>query len=108
MGADETRAMVERHMAALQSGDIDTVMEDYTDESVFIINLGGIFKGRAAIRPFFEASGAMPGFAQADAYVEGDAYFVTWSADGIELGSDTIVVREGKIVLQTVTVVLAS
>ena len=50
----------------------------------------------------------MPGFTQADAYVEGDAYFVTWRAEGIELGSDTIVVRDGKIVLQTVTVVLAS
>ena len=33
---------------------------------------------------------------------------MTWSADGIQLGSDTIVVRDGKIALQTVVVVLAS
>jgi len=108
MSADETRAVVERHMTALQSGDIDLVMEDYTDESVFIINLGGVFKGRAAIRPFFEASGSMPGFVETAAYAEGDAYFVTWTAEGIDLGCDTIVVRDGKIVLQTVVVVLAS
>lgn len=108
VSADETRAVVERHMAALRSGDIDLVMEDYSDESVFIINLGGVFKGRTAIRPFFEASGSMPGFVETAAYVEGDAYFVTWTADGIDLGCDTIVVRDGMIALQTVVVVLAS
>ena len=108
MTTDDTRAVVERHMAALQSGDIDRVMEDYTDESVFIINLGGVFIGKAAIRPFFEASGSMPGFTETAAFAEGDAYYVTWSADGIELGSDTIVVRDGTIALQTVVVVLAS
>jgi len=108
MTADDTRAVVERHMAALHSGDVDRVMEDYTDESVFIINLGGVFTGRDAIRPFFEASAGMPGFTETAAYAEGDAYYVTWTADGITLGSDTIVVRDGKIALQTVVVALAS
>ena len=108
MSTEETRTVVERHMAALQSGDIDLVMEDYTDDSVFIINLGGVFKGRESIRPFFEASGSMPGFTETAAYADGDAYFVTWTADGIDLGSDTLIVRAGKIALQTVVVVLAS
>ncbi len=108
MSADGTRAVVDRHMAALQSGDIDTVMQDYTDESVFIINLGGVFKGKDAIRPFFEASAGMPGFTQTATYAEGDTYYVTWTADGIELGSDTIIIRDGAIAVQTVTVVLAS
>lgn len=108
MTTDDTRAVVERHMAALRSGDIDRVMEDYTDESVFIINLGGIFTGKAAIRPFFETSANMPGFTETAAYAEGEAYFVTWTADGIELGCDTLIVRDGKIALQTVVVVLAS
>jgi ketosteroid isomerase-like protein len=108
MTADETRAVVERHMEALHSGDIDRVMEDYTEESVFIINLGGVFIGKEAIRPFFEASAGMPGFTETVAFAEGDAYYVTWTADGITLGSDTIVVRDGKIALQTVVVALAS
>ena len=108
MTTDQTRAVVERHMAALRSGDLDRVMEDYTDESVFIINLGGVFVGAEAIRPFFEASGSMPGFAETASYAEGDTFFVTWTAEGIDLGSDTIVVRDGKIVIQTVVVVLAS
>ncbi len=108
MPTDETRTVVEHHMAALDSGDIDAVMEDYTDDSVFIINMGGVFTGREAIRPFFEASAGMPGFTEIASFAEGDAYYVTWSADGIQLGSDTIVVRDGKIALQTVVVVLAS
>ncbi len=108
MSADETRTVVERHLAALQSGDVDRVLEDYTDDSVFIINLGGVFKGRDAIRPFFEATGGMPGFAETASYTEGDAFYVTWTADGIEFGSDTLVVRDGKIALQTVVVVLAT
>jgi len=107
MSTDETRTVVDRHMAALQSGDIDRVMEDYTDESVFIINLGGVFTGRDAIRPFFEASAGMPGFAETSAFAEGDTYLVTWTADGIGFGSDTIVVRDGKIAVQTVVVVMA-
>ena len=108
MTADRTRAVVDGHMAALHAGDIDRVMEDYTDDSVFIINLGGVFQGREAIRPFFEASGGMPGFTETAAYADGDAYFVTWTADGIEFGSDTLLVRDGTIALQTVAVVLAS
>ena len=108
MSTEETRTVVERHMAALQGGDIDKVMADYTDESVFIINLGGIFRGLDAIRPFFEASAGMAGFAETTAFAEGDAYYVTWTADGIEFGSDTIVVKDGKIALQTVVVVLAA
>jgi ketosteroid isomerase-like protein len=108
MSTDETRRVVEHHMAALHSGDIDQVMEDYTDDSVFIINMGGVFAGREAIRPFFEASAGMPGFTETASFAEGDAYYVTWTADGIQLGSDTIVVRDGKIALQTVVVALAS
>jgi len=108
MPTEETRRVIERHMAALQGGDIDKVMEDYTDESVFIINLGGVFKGPAAIRPFLEASAGMPGFTETAAFTEGGAHCVTWKADGFEFGSDTIVVKDDKIALQTVVVVLAS
>ena len=108
MSTEETRTVVEHHMAALHAGEIDAVMEDYTDDSVFIINLGGVFTGREAIRPFFEASAGMPGFTEIASFAEGDAYYVTWTADGIQLGSDTIVVRDGKIALQTVVVALAT
>ena len=72
MSNEATQAVIDRHMDALLAGDVDRIMEDYTDESVFIINLGGVFTGKEAIRPFFEASGQMPGFAQTGAHVAGD------------------------------------
>jgi ketosteroid isomerase-like protein len=108
VSSDETQAVVDHHMAALNTGDIDTLMEDYTDESVFIINLGGVFTGKEAIRPFFEASGQMPGFERTSVHVAGDTYYVTWTADGIAFGTDTLIVRDGKIAVQTVAIVLAS
>jgi hypothetical protein len=33
--------------------------------------------------------------------------FATWTAEGIGFGSDTFVIREGKIVCQTVAIALA-
>ncbi len=108
MTSDETQSVIDRHMAALQSGDIDAVMEDYTDDSVFILNLGGVATGRDAIRPFLEAAGQLPGYVKTASYTEGGTYYVTWTADGFAFGTDTIIVRDGKIAVQTVAIVLAT
>jgi ketosteroid isomerase-like protein len=107
VSTEETRAVIDRHMAALHAGDIDTVMEDYTDTSVFIVNLGGVAVGPDAIRPFLAAAGQLPGFVETTAFTEGDTHYVTWTADGIAFGTDTLVVRDGKIAVQTVAIVLA-
>ena len=108
MTSEETQTVIDRHLAALESGDIDAVMDDYTDESVFIVNLGGVAVGRAAIRPFLEAAGHVPGMVRTFSFTEGDTHYVTWTADGIAFGTDTLVVREGKIAVQTVALVLDS
>ncbi len=108
MSTEETRAVVAHHMEALAAGDVDRVMEDYTDDSVFIINLGGVLIGADAIRPVFEASAGMPGFTETASFTEGEVHYVTWTADGIAMGSDTLIVRDGKIAVQTVVVSLAS
>jgi ketosteroid isomerase-like protein len=56
IGLSSTAAkdVLEHHGAAVLSGDIDAVMEDYTDDSVFISNIGGVLRGVNAIRPVFE------------------------------------------------------
>jgi ketosteroid isomerase-like protein len=90
-------------MAALESGDLDDVMADYTEDSVFISNLGGVIKGLEAIRGVFSMSvGAMAGFEAGVEHVDGEIAFVTWKAEGIALGTDTFVVRDGKVAAQTV------
>jgi len=36
--------------------------------------------------------------------VEGDLAYITWHTDQVPFGSDTFVIRDGKIVYQTVAV----
>ena len=107
MGSDSTERVIEHHGAALAAGDVDGVMEDYTDDSVFISNLGGVLKGIDAIRPVFELAGDLAGHELTATHIEGEAAYVAWKADGIAFASDTFVVRDGKIVLQTVAILLA-
>lgn len=103
MPTDETKAVLDHHMAALDRDDLDDVMSDYTEDSVFISNLGGVIKGLEAIRGVFAmTSGGMAGFEAGVEHVDGEIGFVTWKADGIALGTDTFVVRDGKIAAQTV------
>jgi ketosteroid isomerase-like protein len=80
-------------------------MDDYTEDSMFISNLGGAMKGLAAIRSAFAAAGEFPGFEETFMLVEGDCAYNTWKMDGIKFASDTFIVRDGKIVVQTVAMV---
>ncbi len=103
MPTDETKAVLDHHNATLEAGDVDGIMEDYTEDSVFISNLGGVAKGLEAIRGVFAMSaGKMPDVEFGVEHVDGEIAFVTWKAEGIPLGTDTFVVRDGKIVAQTV------
>ena len=103
MPTDETKAVLDHHTAVLEAGDLDGIMEDYTEDSVFISNLGGVVKGLDGIRAVFAMSaGNMPGVEFGVEHVDGEIAFVTWKAEGIPLGTDTFVVRDGKIAAQTV------
>ena len=104
MSTEDTQAILDHHQAALDAGDLDDLLSDYTEDSVFISNLGGVMKGLEAIRGMFAAApaGGFPGFEEGLEHVDGDIAFVTWKAEGIALGTDTFVVRDGKIAAQTV------
>lgn len=103
MPTDVTKTILDHHSAMLESGDLDDLMEDYTEDSVFISNLGGVVAGLDAIRGIFAAtSGGIAGLEQGAEHVDGDVAYVTWKADGIAFGTDTFVVRDGKIAVQTV------
>jgi ketosteroid isomerase-like protein len=107
MPTESTKTVLDHHGAALSARDIDALMEDYTDESMFISNLGGVVKGVDAIRSVFEAAGELGGFMETTMHIDGDVAFVTWMADGISFGTDTFVIRDGKIAVQTVAIALA-
>ena len=90
-------------------GDIAGTMADYTVESRFFTP-DGLLRGSEAIRRFFVTAFeefAKPGmsFEMLRQEVDGDTAYIVWraeTADNIfELGSDTFIVRNEKIVTQT-------
>ena len=97
---------LQHHLKALVAQDIDGVLSDYTDESVLLTPEGAI-RGMSALRDFFtDTLKAMPGLVDAIALshqeIEGDIAYIVWSAPGfITLGTDTFLVRDGKIAVQT-------
>ena len=107
MATDDTKAMMDHHSEALAAevmddAALDELLSDYHEDAVFISNLGGIVRGHDAIRAIFSSAGAMPGFERTSLHVDGDVGYVAWKADGIPFGTDTFVMRDGKIAVQTV------
>jgi len=102
-----TEATVTHHLEAFFRKDLDGVVEDYADEAVFIAP-GGPLLGRAAIRKFFTAfietmpAGFLEAFAMREQRFAGELGYIVWDvAPWVRFATDTFVVRDGKIVLQT-------
>lgn len=72
MSTEETKAVLDRHMAALGAADLAATM---------------------AVTPTGEQ-------------VEREVAYVTWTSDGVPFGTDTFVVRDGKIAVQTAAMFL--
>ena len=110
-GIDEakTKEVLDHHWATFQSNDLDGVMADYTDESV-LITPDRTFKGLTEIRENFV--GAFSAFPKDSttmklhkSVVTQDVAYIIWEAAGpkvkISYGTDTFIIRDGKIVRQT-------
>ena len=104
-----TEDVLTHHLTCFGEGDLDGILSDYTAESIFFTPLGTL-KGIDQIRPLFEgliAEFGKPGasFEMTCQAVEGDCAFITWTAEtadnSYELGTDTFVVKDGKIVSQS-------
>lgn len=106
----DTGQVLKHHLQALGGGRLDDVLEDYVEDSVLITPDGAI-KGLRGIRAAFE--GFLSGLFKPGTYdlaldarhVNGDVAYITWhakcaSAD-IVLGTDTFIVKDGKILVQT-------
>lgn len=103
----QTGAILTHHMQALGAGMLDALMSDYGEDSV-IFTPNGPVHGVGEIRAFFEAiirnqpAGLMEAFALARQDVVGDVAYIVWkAAPFILLGTDTFVVRDGRIAVQT-------
>jgi ketosteroid isomerase-like protein len=85
-------------------------ISDYTADSV-IFTAEGMFKGLTQIRAFFDGliknmpPGMVEAFSMIRQDIDGEVAYMLWKAEAfVPLGTDTFVIRGGKIVAQTYTV----
>jgi hypothetical protein len=105
--------IVAHHMAAAASGDVDGVVADYAATAV-VFTPGGETRGTAALRKMFAGIFGGPPGSRAPLEVQQKFFtkeigYIVWVQNAgkpEELrGSDTFLVRKGKIVTQTVMLV---
>ena len=104
-----TQDVLTHHLNCFGKGDLAGTMDDYTAESR-LFTPDGLLRGSEAIRRFFVRlfeEFAKPGmsFEMLQQEVDGDTAYIVWKAETadnrFELGTDTFIVQNGKIVTQT-------
>jgi len=100
-------ATLGRHLQAIGTRNVDTILEDYADNAVLFTPQATV-RGREQLRQFFMQAleiftpDVMRQFQIVRQDVDGEvAYIVYTAGSAIPLGTDTFVVRDGKIVVQT-------
>lgn len=108
IAARTTPDVLNSHLGAFAQG-LDAIVADYAEASV-LITPESVYRGLAEIGGFFQAflNGATPEFWAAfqlhARVVEADVAYITWSArPAVPLATDTLIVRDGRIVVQTFT-----
>jgi ketosteroid isomerase-like protein len=106
-----TKDLLAHHLKSFGEGDLNGILSDYAPDAV-LFTTDGPLRGPDEIRPLFQtmiAEFAKPGasFRMKQQFVEGDRAYILWTAEtathAYELGTDTFVVRNGKIVAQSFT-----
>jgi ketosteroid isomerase-like protein len=104
-----TNDVLDHHIKCFGEGDLKGILSDYAPGAVLFTSDGPL-RGADGIKPFFEAMLAefgKPGtaFSMKHQSVVGDYAYVLWTAETAdnvyELGTDTLFVRDGKIVAQS-------
>ena len=104
-----TKDVVDHHLKSFGEGDLKGILSDYAPGAVLFTPEGAL-RGIDAIRSLFQAMLAefgKPGaaFSLKQQFVEGDYAYILWTAETAdnvyEMATDTFVVREGKIVIQS-------
>ncbi|MEQ9618964.1 MAG: nuclear transport factor 2 family protein [Deltaproteobacteria bacterium] len=106
--------ILDHHLSAVNEGDIEAILEDYTDESK-IINSRGIITGLDNIRDLFTTftrdiipTGAK--FELTNKTVDSNVAYIIWNAESaaykIPFATDTFLFENGKIKVQTVALIL--
>lgn len=104
-----TNEVLDNHLACFGRRDLDGILSDYAPDAV-LFTQDGPLRGHDEIRPLFEAlleEFGKPGasFTLTQRFVDGDHAYIVWTAEtadrAYELGTDTFVVRDGRIAVQS-------
>ena len=104
-----TKNVLDHHLTAFAARDLTGVLSDYAPNAVLFTSQGPLL-GVEQIRSLFQAMIAefkKPGarFDLEHRTIDGDFGYIVWSAETAdnvyELGTDTFVVKDGKIVAQS-------
>ena len=104
-----TKDVLDHHLKCFGQGDLNGVLSAYAPGAV-LFTPDGQLRGADAMRPFFQAMIAefgKPGasFSMKQESVEGEYAYILWTAETAdnkyEIGTDTFVVRDGKILAQS-------
>jgi ketosteroid isomerase-like protein len=106
---DSSKSILMRHLASFQDHDLEALMSDYTNDSV-LITQAETYKGVGEIGRFFEDlikdfPKQRSTFSLDKFIVHNELAYIVWHAKtpslDIALGSDTFIIKDGKIFQQT-------
>jgi ketosteroid isomerase-like protein len=109
-----TNDVINHHLKAFAERDLDDILSDYAPDVTFFTQ-HGMLRGVDALRPLFQAlitEFEKPGarFNLEQQVAHRDHGYILWSAETAdnvyELGTDTFVVKDGRIVAQSFTGVI--
>jgi ketosteroid isomerase-like protein len=104
-----TKDVLDHHLKSFGEGNLKGILSDYAPGAVLFTPEGPL-RGIDAIRPLFEAmltEFGKPGsvFSMKQQFIEGDYAYILWTAETAdnvyEMATDTFVVQDGKIVVQS-------
>jgi len=105
--SNDTNRVLDNHLSSAGRGDLEGVMSDFAEDSVLFLAQGPV-RGMRALRAFYEAlltnppSGFPANMKLLRRDVEGEVGYIVWQAEpGVRLATDTFLVRDGKIRIQT-------
>ncbi len=103
-----TQRVFAHHLESFSEG-IDSILSDYNEQSV-LVTPDATYRGLGQIRDFFAVFLKSASQEFWDAFkvgtqaIEGEIAYLTWSATPfVTLATDTLLVRNGKILVQTFT-----
>ena len=103
---NSTQEVLDHHLQAFGEG-LESILSDY-DNNSHVISQQGSFHGSEEIRAFYTAfveslpEGFMDKFNITNSSVHGEVAYITWEAlPWFPLGTDTFLIKDGKINYQT-------